>query len=194
MAPADTVAAVQGAFADPPRDAARAFRAALQALARPGRIETVAGATPPAPASVAAGALLLTLCDGDTGVHLARSHDTPELRAWITFHTGAPLVAPEAAAFALGTWEALQPLPRFAAGTADYPDRSATLVVERDTLEQAGTRVTGPGIDGSAYLDLPEPEAFVANRRDFPLGLDFYLACGARLAGVPRSTRIGEAD
>ena len=48
--------AMDGGFADPPREAAQAFRAALQALARPGRIEAVAGAQPPAPASPAAGA------------------------------------------------------------------------------------------------------------------------------------------
>ena len=59
-----TADALTGGFADAPRDAARAFRAALNALARPGRIEMLAGAVPPAPLSVAAGTLLLTLADG----------------------------------------------------------------------------------------------------------------------------------
>ncbi|MGI3211118.1 phosphonate C-P lyase system protein PhnH [Roseovarius tibetensis] len=187
-----TAAAVQGAFADPARDASRVFRAALQAMSRPGRIETVSGAVPPAPVSVAAGALLLTLCDGDTGVFLAPSHDTPDLRAWITFHTGAPLVGPDAAVFALGAWGALQPLSRFAVGTADYPDRSATLIVERDMLDPTGARLTGPGIADTARLNLPETGAFAANRSRFPLGLDFYFTCGGRLAAVPRSTRVEE--
>ncbi|MCR9112897.1 MAG: phosphonate C-P lyase system protein PhnH, partial [Rhodobacteraceae bacterium] len=52
--------ALTGGFADTPVDAARAFRAVMSAIARPGRIETVAGAVPPAPLSVAAGTLILT--------------------------------------------------------------------------------------------------------------------------------------
>jgi alpha-D-ribose 1-methylphosphonate 5-triphosphate synthase subunit PhnH len=99
----------------------------------------------------------LTLCDGTTGVHLAPSHDTEALRGWITFHTGAPLVAAEAADFALGTWEALHPVDRFAIGTAEYPDRSATLIVEMPALSATGARLTGPGIETEAYLSLPRP-------------------------------------
>lgn len=185
--------AVGGGFMDAPREAALAFRAALQAMARPGRIETVAGVVPPAPASAAAGALLLTLCDPETGIYLAGAHDTPDLRHWITFHCGAPLVGPAKADFALGTWDALQPLGAFRIGTSEYPDRSATLIVEMDMLEPAGARLTGPGIEKEAALSLPEIAAFRANRARFPLGLDCYFTCGDRLAGLPRSTNVTEA-
>ena len=41
--------ALTGGFADAPAQSARAFRAALEAMARPGTIWTVAGAAPPAP-------------------------------------------------------------------------------------------------------------------------------------------------
>ena len=95
-------ASLSGGFADTAREAARAFRASLDAMARPGTLQRVAGAMPPAPLSPAAGALILTLADTTTGLHLAPSHDTPSLRDWITFHTGAPFVGPEAAVFALG--------------------------------------------------------------------------------------------
>jgi alpha-D-ribose 1-methylphosphonate 5-triphosphate synthase subunit PhnH len=113
-----------------PRDAAHAFRAAMNVMARPGRIERLAGARPPAPLSVAAGVLLLTLCDPETPLHLAGAHDTPEVRGWIAFHTGAPVVGRAQAAFAVGTWEALGPLEGYRIGEAEYPDRSATLIVE----------------------------------------------------------------
>ncbi len=63
---------------------------------------------------------------------------------------------PAAASFALGPWDALQPLARFALGTPDYPDRSATLIVEVPTLSPATHRLSGPGIDRSATLALPE--------------------------------------
>ena len=179
-----------GAFADPPTEAARAFRALLQVMARPGTIHSLEGATPPAPMSQAAGAALLTLADGTTPVHLAGGHDTPALRAWITFHIGAPLVGAAEAAFALGTWDALQPVARFAEGLPDYPDRSATLIVEMPALTPAGARLTGPGIKTEAYLSLPEVAAFRANRARFPLGWDCLLTAGAQIAGLPRSTIV----
>ena len=183
-------AQLDGGFADLSRDAAHAFRAALQAMARPGRIETMAGAAPPAPCSVAAGALILTLCDSTTPLYLAPGHDDAGLRQWIAFHTGAPIVGPEAAIFALGTWAALAPVSRFAIGTPAYPDRAATLIVEMAELSGVGAVLTGPGIKGQAQLSLPEIAAFRDNRRRFPLGFDCYFTCGDRLAGLPRSTQV----
>lgn len=185
--------ALTGGFTDAPVDAARAFRAALEAMARPGTIWSVAGAQPPAPLSVAAGVLLLTLADGTTPVHLAGAWDCPAVRDWITFHCAAPLVAAEDAAFALGDWASLQPVSRFAIGRADYPDRSATLIVELPVLTAAGARLTGPGIATAAALSLPEVAAFRANRALFPLGFDCYFTCGSDLAALPRSTRVEEA-
>lgn len=181
---------LDGGFSDPARDAAHAFRAALAALSRPGQIERISGAEPPAPASIAAATLILTLCDTTTGIFLAPSHDVDALRGWITFHTGAPFVAPQEATFALGTWEALQPVDRFSVGTSEYPDRAATIIVETESLENAGAVLRGPGIKDSAALNLPELAAFQANRRQFPLGFDCYFTCGDRLAGLPRSTIV----
>ena len=41
---------------------------------------------------------------------MAGAVDTPMVRDWITFHTGAPLVDRPRAMFALGPWSALLPL------------------------------------------------------------------------------------
>lgn len=183
-------APLTGGFDDTPVQAARGFRAILEALSRPGRIHRLTGATPPAPLSPAAGVAALVLLDSTTPLHLAPGHDTPALRSWIAFHTGAPLVGAEAAIFAIGTWAALQPVGRFAIGTPDYPDRAATLIVETDRLEPAGARLTGPGIAGSARLTLPDRAAFQANHARYPLGFDSFLTCGDRLAGLPRSTHV----
>jgi len=181
--------ALEGGFADPPVAAAQAFRAALRALSRPGEIVTLAGATPPAPLSPAAGALLLTLADHDTPLWLAPGLNTTALRQWIAFHTGAPMAARGDARFALGPWDALLPLTDFAVGTPEYPDRSATLIVEGG-LSGTPCTLSGPGIAATATLPLPDPAAFRANRALFPLGLDFFLTDGGRVAGVPRSTRV----
>lgn len=185
-----TADALTGGFTDAPVAAARAFRAALEALARPGRVQTLTGAQPPAPLSVAAGTLLLTLADGTTPVHLAASHDSADLRDWLTFHCGCPLVGPQDAVFALGTWEALLPVGRFATGTPDYPDRAATLIVEVGALEPPNARLTGPGIARAATLRVPDVAVLAANRAGFPLGVDCFLTCGDAVAGLPRSTRV----
>ncbi|MEO0944856.1 MAG: phosphonate C-P lyase system protein PhnH [Pseudomonadota bacterium] len=182
--------ALEGGFGDAPREASFAFRALMTAMARPGKIERLSGAVPPSPLSVAAGTLLLTLADGDTPLYLAGAADTPVVRQWIAFHTGAPLVGPSHAAFAVGTWQSLQPLEAYPKGTPEYPDRSTTLIIECDDLAAQGAQLTGPGIKDTAALSLPDVGAFQRNNAWFPLGLDFYFTCGDRVAALPRSTRI----
>jgi alpha-D-ribose 1-methylphosphonate 5-triphosphate synthase subunit PhnH len=182
-----------GGFTDAPAQSARAFRAILAALSQPGTIVALEGATPPAPLSVAAGVAALVLLDNTTPVHLAGAHDCVAVRDWLTFHTGARIVGPEVAVFAIGTWAALTPVSRFAIGTPEYPDRAATLIVETDVLAADGVPLRGPGIDGRAALTLPETAAFIANRARFPLGFDTLLTCGAQIAGLPRSTIVGDA-
>jgi alpha-D-ribose 1-methylphosphonate 5-triphosphate synthase subunit PhnH len=181
---------LSGGFADPAIASAHAFRSVMEAMARPGTLHEVAGATPPAPLSPAAGTVLLTLCDTETPVFLAGDADCDAVKAWLAFHTGAPPSGPSDCMFALGTWEALAPLSAYPVGTAEYPDRSATLIVERARLSATGATLTGPGIRDRAALSLPEVQAFRANRALFPLGLDFILTCGNRLAALPRSTEV----
>ncbi|WP_424969263.1 phosphonate C-P lyase system protein PhnH [Dinoroseobacter sp. S76] len=181
---------LEGGFADPPMQAAAAFRSVMEAMARPGTIQSITGAVPPAPLSPAAGAVLLTLCDGDTPIHLAGEHDTPEIRGWIAFHTGAPWASRADCAFALGSFEALMPLEDYPMGTPEYPDRSATLILEMPELEASGAELRGPGIKDRALLSLPEIAPFQTNRARFPLGLDFILTAGDRIAALPRSTEV----
>jgi alpha-D-ribose 1-methylphosphonate 5-triphosphate synthase subunit PhnH len=193
MTPASHATTMTGGLADTPRDGARAFRVILQALARPGTILPLADAQPPAPLSPAAGTALLVLTDTTTPLHLAGRADTPDVRAWIAFHSGAPLVPAEEADFALGTWQALHPVTRFRIGQPDYPDRSATLIVEVPHLTNHGATLTGPGIATATWLNLPDPAAFRQNRALFPLGFDTLLTSGSRIAGLPRSTRVEAA-
>lgn len=182
---------LEGGFADAPVQASHAFRAALNAMARPGRIEAISGGQAPAPVSGAAATLLLTLCDPETPLHLAGAHGCPEVREWVAFHLGAPLVGKGEAMFALGTWEALGSLEDYPQGVPEYPDRSATLIVEVGRLAIEGARLTGPGVKDEAFLTLPDPDAFRRNAAQFPLGVDCYFTSGGRIAALPRSTRIG---
>ena len=181
-------ASLEGGFAAPPVDAAAGFRAALTAMSRPGQVQEVGGALPPAPMSVAAGVLALTLCDPETPVWLAPSLAGKPIRDWFAFHTGAPTVSPAEAAFAFGTW-AEMPLDAFRPGDAAYPDRSATLIVEVAEIGSAH-RLTGPGIERQAHLTVPDPAWSRANRARYPLGLDLFLTSGTQLAALPRTTKV----
>jgi alpha-D-ribose 1-methylphosphonate 5-triphosphate synthase subunit PhnH len=182
-------------FADPVRGAAESFRALLDAMARPGRIQPAGeGLAPPAPLSPAAAAAALTLIDADAPVWLPPALAGGPAEAFLRFNCSAPPAeTPERAAFALGRWEDVAPaLDGLPQGAPDYPDRAATLILEVAALTQeAGPRLTGPGIDGAARLDPGLPPAFWAARARtvFPLGLDVILCAGAALAALPRSTR-----
>ena len=181
---------LSGGFSDPAIQSAYVFRSVMEAMARPGSIRDVVGAEPPHPLSVAAGAVLLTLCDTDTPVYLAGELDCETVRAWLAFHTGAPLCGPSRAMFAVGAWDALQPLQPYPIGTSEYPDRSTTLIVECADLAPVGATLTGPGIKETASLSVPEVEAFQRNQALFPLGLDFIFTSGNRLAALPRTTEV----
>ncbi|MFW8594226.1 phosphonate C-P lyase system protein PhnH [Cribrihabitans neustonicus] len=193
-APVSAEACAAG-FAHPPEEAACAFRAAMTAMARPGNVQEIGAALrAPAGISQAAAALLLTLTGPETGVCLAPGVESAGLRAWLAFHTGAPVVAAPEAGFALGTWDALLPLTQYRAGTPEYPDRSATLIVETAGFAPANARLRGPGIKDSIRMALPGIAALQENARGYPLGLDFFFTCGAEVAALPRSAQITAED
>lgn len=181
--------ALEGGFVNAPIDAAHAFRGLMEVMARPGTIKNLGGVTPPAPLSQAAGVVIATLCDPETPIFLGASLDHAQVRDWITFHTGAPLTEPAAAQFAFGSWEELKDQP-FQIGTSEYPDRSATLVVMVDDLANEGSTLSGPGIQETAKLSLPETAFFQRNAALFPHGLDVFFTAGDRIAALPRTTKV----
>ena len=186
------------AFADPTFESQAAFRRVMRALSKPGAILSCGEAlAPPAPLARAAAATLLTLADFETPLWIAPSF--PEaVGDYLAFHSGAPrAAAPDKAAFALVDLAADGlDLARFAQGTAEYPDRSTTIVAQVAPLESGSRlRLSGPGIKGEATLAVsPLPTDFAAqwaaNRAGFPLGVDLIFAADARLAALPRSTTI----
>jgi alpha-D-ribose 1-methylphosphonate 5-triphosphate synthase subunit PhnH len=190
------------AFADPVHDSQRVFRRVLDAMAHPGRIVIVGGVhDPPPPLRAASAAVALALFDFETPLWLDPSARSREAVEWLRFHCGVPVVDdPMDARFALLATPATMPtLDAFDVGTDVMPDRSATLLLQVETLgSDAGPRIAGPGIAGTARLDVRGgPPNFWQLVRDnaarFPRGLDFLLAAGARLAALPRTVRV-EAD
>lgn len=187
-------------FADPVTSSQTVFRAVMHALARPGTLHLLApGLTPPTSLGRGMAAVALALVDYESPVWLDASlAAVPEVAQWLRFHTGAPLTIHRSeAAFALVTDAgALPSLDSFALGTAEYPDRSITLVIEVARFEGCRSlALAGPGIAGvQSFSAGPLPEGFGgalrANRTLFPRGVDLVFVCGDRIAALPRSTRV----
>lgn len=185
-------------FDDPVAGAQATFRAALQALANPGRIQQldVACGVPPG-LSPAMAAMLLALADIDAPVWLPARVDEG-VRGFLRFHCACPLVDDPAQArfIAVPAGCAAPALDRCDAGDPAYPDRSSTLLIEVDALG-AGVPLTlaGPGIRDTrtlAVTGLPAGlrEQWDANHALFPLGVDVFLTQADRICGLPRTTRM----
>lgn len=188
------------AFSDPVFASQSAFRAVLDAIARPGEIRPVPPeSNAPEPITRGMAALALTLLDQDTPVWL----DPPlaahtEVAEWIHFHTAAPVVADTArCAFAL-IHDPLE-LPDFDSfdlGTPEYPDRSTTLILHVESLTSGSAlELYGPGINGRRSFSagpIPEDIAarLTANRALFPRGVDLLLVSNDSVAALPRSVRV----
>jgi alpha-D-ribose 1-methylphosphonate 5-triphosphate synthase subunit PhnH len=191
---------LSGGFADPVFDAQAAFRAIMNALARPAlAIPLPLTATAPAPMTAGLATIAATLTDADTPVWL-----DPALRAsdpvarWLAFHTGAPIVTdPADAAFAFTVDAArLPPLHAFVQGTAEYPDRSTTIVIAVENFASTPAETfNGPGFENPrAFAPVPAFPDFAgqltANRALFPRGVDLLFVADSRIAALPRSTRL----
>jgi alpha-D-ribose 1-methylphosphonate 5-triphosphate synthase subunit PhnH len=186
-------------LADPTLDSQRIFRSLLEAMAHPGRIVDVAvELQAPSPLHPAAAAACLTMLDFDTPLWLDEAAARPDAVEWLRFHSGAPIVSrPQAARFALIADPQGMPSPdTFDSGTAEYPERSATLIVQvQSLLGGTGRRLRGPGIADEARLEVAGlPDAFwtwmAANHALFPCGVDVVLSAGRVIAALPRTTKV----
>ncbi|MFN8982321.1 MAG: phosphonate C-P lyase system protein PhnH [Alphaproteobacteria bacterium] len=183
-------------FANPVLDAQASFRAILEAMSRPGRIQRIdARITPPAPLCSAAGAALLSLADADTPLWLDAGDAVAE---WLRFHCGAPITRDIGAArFALACGAAPS-LETLDVGTDEDPQLGATLILQVAGLVAGdGWRLTGPGIEHEHRLCVVgAPADFVAawalNQALFPRGVDVLLCAGDSIAALPRSVMIAE--
>src|SRR5262249_14125495 len=143
-----------------------------------------------------AAAVAATLLDYETPLWLdpllARASQVVE---WIRFQTGAPMtVDPRQAAFAIIAEPAqAPPFDLFALGTAEYPDRSTTIILQVQRLGDGEClSLSGPGIAGQTQLAAePLPldlhDRLAANRALFPRGVDVMLVSPDAVAALPRS-------
>jgi len=187
-----------GGFNDAAKESANAFRVMLDALSRPGTVQKIPDyIKPPAPLSSNTAAVLLTLVDHDTSLWLAPEMDNEAVKRFLQFQTGVQLVSePSAADFALVSSTDILSFDNFSIGTAEYPDRSATLIIQ---IEKSGNampvRFSGPGVKSSQDFNangLGETfwKQVQQNNKCFPLGLDFMFCLSEGIAACPRSTTV----
>lgn len=190
---------LQPGFADPVLEAQCAFRSLLDAMANPGRAVPLSGlAQAPGPLSPVAAAVALTLIDHESPLWLDPAlAGSQALRAWLGFHSGAPIVAsPAEAAFALAAEpQSLPALKDFALGSEAYPDRSTTLILQVEACSEDGPSLSGPGLAeprrfGAAPLPADFWDQWRANRALFPCGVDVILAGPEAVAALPRSLKV----
>ncbi|MBO0878515.1 MAG: phosphonate C-P lyase system protein PhnH [Pseudonocardia sp.] len=197
MTVVEPAAAVMPAVASRPADSGRAFRAVLDALARPGRVcRLPVNADPGVPAVLWP---TLALADLGTGVCLL----DPD-RRWaevVRAATSAPAVALERARLVAS----LRPITeaevrRLHRGSAEAPERGALVSVSVAGVDGGSRcwRLTGPGVPGTREVaPAGVPDGLVAARADavarFPAGIDVLLVGpDGRMLGLPRSTRVDE--
>nr|CAD6602622.1 phosphonate C-P lyase system protein PhnH [Rhizobium sp. TCK] len=194
------VQALSGGFSAPVFDSQAVFRSLMDGMARPGTVQSIPTEIgQPSPLGKAAGAVALALCDADTPVWLQPCFAKTSVADWIGFHTGALLAQEksEARFVFLQAASGLYSFDLFASGTQEYPDRSATIVIEVSSIGKGSEFVlSGPGIAERRTVSvegLPDVfgEIWKGNRSIFPRGVDVILTAGDRLLCLPRTTRIG---
>jgi len=158
------------------------FAALMQALARPGHVQTL-----PEPGE---GAVIAALIDRECRVHAVDPLLIPAL-----LETGAEIAElPRADHLFAGELRDLDALSGLNMGSDLYPDEGATLIIRGQIGSGPVLRLTGPGIETEAELALGNvPEGFWRFRAEaarYPMGFELFVIDGARVIGIPRSTRV----
>jgi alpha-D-ribose 1-methylphosphonate 5-triphosphate synthase subunit PhnH len=184
---------------EPALENQRIFRAILLTMSRPGSV-TVLGNWPRPPKGLhpAAAAVCLALVDMDTPLWIGPGGPL-DIQTYLRFHCGCTVSRrPESAAFGLVLdGQELPDLGRFQPGTLEYPDRSATLIIQVQALNVGrGIPLSGPGIKGETrlHVDGLNPDfwrSLQRNGRRFPLGFDVILATQTEIVSLPRTIQVG---
>jgi alpha-D-ribose 1-methylphosphonate 5-triphosphate synthase subunit PhnH len=145
-----------------------------------------------------AAAICLTLTDFETPIWL----DSPlqastDVCEYLTFQCGCQIVTdPAEAQFAIiADGLHLPSLATFSVGCAEYPDRSTTVIIQIDSIDDtAGAALTGPGIATPKSLSLRGVredffEDLTRNNRIFPLGVDVLCVTETAVIGLPRTVK-----
>jgi alpha-D-ribose 1-methylphosphonate 5-triphosphate synthase subunit PhnH len=196
-APGLSLAGLCAGFSDTGLQSQQVFRRVLAALSEPGTLHDLPEGNAPDGLHIASYQVCLALLDAETPLWIEPSLKTQAIVNALRFHCGCPVVnTPEQAEFALVTPDFEGDLACFALGSHEYPDRSTTLIVQVDNLDEAGQwTLSGPGISdrrsvGVTGLNARWSDMITDNRALFPCGVDLLFTAGPRLMGLPRTTKV----
>lgn len=179
-------------------EAQQIFRLLMDAMAKPGLVVEVPSDVQFGEVSAAVTQLLLTLSDNSTPCFLSQRYlNDDHFVENFRFHCAAPITQTrELADFALISGEEATTFCGFAMGEGSYPDKSASIIIEVDSLESGiECLLTGPGIQTSSSANIKGLSdellmALISGRGTFPQGVDLYLSSGHQIMAIPRTTRI----
>ena len=187
-------------FSDPVLDSQRVFRQILQAMTHPGRkISLTVDLQAPRPLQQASAAICLALLDFETPLWTDVMEGSEAVH-WLRFHCGCPWTcSPSAATFALiSSGNALPSLEHFSIGNDEYPEKSATLIIQVKGFSSGKPwSLRGPGIESIRRLLVQGLSDdfwpfWQMNHSLFPLGVDVFLTYGRDVVALPRTTEIGK--
>jgi alpha-D-ribose 1-methylphosphonate 5-triphosphate synthase subunit PhnH len=178
----------------------QAFRALLDALARPGTVVDLAPVGLPAEVPAA---LVVPLALADVEISVAVLGDDHGRWGGLLADATGARPAPVGEADVVVALAPPRPADLRAArrGTAEEPDRGSRWSISCTGLHPAGRRgdvvveLDGPGVDGIDHLGVDGLPAGLVDtlaevNADFPRGIDVWLSTpDGCLAGLPRSTR-----
>lgn len=181
------------------------FRCALQALSMPGKaVDIPSIAQLPKAGHNSSALLLLALLDSETSLWVSPSIAQSDAPTWLRFHTGCRLVdSPAQAQFLwLARGDAWPALSQLNTGSDEYPDQSATCVMELEQHMEASAQhftLSGPGIQQPLALKAQGlPADFIAqwadNHAAFPRGVDVLLTAPSQVVGLPRTTQVFSSE
>jgi len=193
-------------FSDSTAQSQVVFRSALDAMARPGTPVLIPAASlvSPTPGTHAAAlSVLLALLDQDCTLWLSPTLANGTAAAWLRFHTGCQIE--QECYKADFVWAAsiaeLPPLHQLKQGSAEYPDQSATCVVDVTGWRAAvvsdadAVSLRGPGIRDVLKLAIDGMDAGFVQRHHAmqahaPSGVDIFFCAKDTLVCFPRSVRL----
>lgn len=138
----------------------------------------------------------------ETPLWIDQSASSEAVVSYLRFHCGCAISQDlgEAAYAIIGDGRRVPELSRFCRGNPLYPDQSATVIIQVESLSNSqGARLKGPGIETETRLQATGvSNAFwadlKANNEQFPLGVDVLLVSPASICGLPRTLEVSLSE